>query len=232
MKFRYLPVAACLFVLASIGPTRAIAQQQSVKPGINKNFENPDVERWIKSFEREGRDIYDKRHEIVAACELKPGMTIADVGAGTGLFVELFSRAVGADGRVYAVDIAEEFVQLIRKRSAEQGLKNVIGIVCSADDAKLPENAVDVVFLCDVYHHFEFPQKSLATLHRALKPDGRIVLIDFKRIEGESPEWTLNHVRAGQEVFRKEIEEAGFRLIDEKSLSDEKYQLRFQRVDR
>jgi hypothetical protein len=57
-------------------------------------------------------------------------------------------------------------------------------------------------------------------------------LIDFKRIEGESSEWTLDHVRAGQEVFRKEIEEAGFRLIDEKSLSDEKYQLRFQRVDR
>jgi predicted methyltransferase len=232
MKFRCLPVAACLFVLGASEITPAVAQQQSVKPGINKNFENPDVERWIKSFEREGRDIYDKRHEIVAACELKPGMAIADVGAGTGLFVELFSRAVGADGRVYAVDIAEEFVQLIRKRSAEQGLKNVTGIVCSADDAKLPESAVDVVFLCDVYHHLEFPQKTLATLHRALKPDGRFVLIDFKRIEGESSEWTLDHVRAGQEVFRKEIEEAGFRLIDEKSLSDEKYQLRFQRVDR
>lgn len=232
MKCRYLTVVTCLLFPTLIAGTPASAQQQSVKPGINKNFENPDVERWIKSFEREGRDIYDKRHEIVAACELKPGMAIADIGAGTGLFVELFSRAVGSDGRVYAVDIAEEFIQLIRKRSAEQGLGNVTGIVCSTDDAKLPERAVDVVFICDTYHHFEFPQKTLATIHRALKPDGRIVMIDFKRIEGESPEWTLNHVRAGQEVFRQEIEDAGFKLIDQKSLSDEKYQLRFQRLDR
>jgi predicted methyltransferase len=232
MKCRYLPLVVCLLFATLIAGTPVSAQQQSVKPGINKNFENPDVERWIKSFEREGRDIYDKRHEIVAACELKPGMAIADIGAGTGLFVELFSRAVGADGRVYAVDIAEEFIQLIRKRSAEQGLGNVTGIVCSTDDAKLPENAVDVVFICDTYHHFEFPQKTLATIHRALKPGGRMVLIDFTRIEGKSSEWTLNHVRAGQEVFRQEIEDAGFKLIDQKSLSDEKYQLRFQRLDR
>jgi predicted methyltransferase len=232
MKCRYLPVVACLLWPWSGAIAPVSAQQQSVKPGINKNFENPDVERWIKSFEREGRDIYDKRHEIVAACELKPGMAIADIGAGTGLFVELFSRAVGSDGRVYAVDIAEEFIQLIRKRSTEQGLGNITGIVCSADDAKLPDSAVDVVFICDTYHHFEFPQKTLATIHRALKPGGRIVMIDFKRIEGETAEWVLNHVRAGQEVFRQEIEDAGFKLIDEKSLSDEKYQLRFQRLDR
>jgi predicted methyltransferase len=231
MRYHCLLAVALFVSFHATLPASVSAQQQSVAPGINKNFENPDVERWIKSFEREGRDVYDKRHEIVGLCELKPGMTIADVGAGTGLFVELFSQAVGAEGKVYAVDIADEFIQAIRQRAEKLQVENITGIVCTVDDAKLPESSADVVFICDTYHHFEYPQKTLATIRRGLKPGGRLVMIDFKRIAGESPEWILNHVRAGQEVFRQEIEAAGFKLIDEKSLSDEKYLLRFQRTD-
>ena len=108
-------------------------------------------------------------------------------------------------------------------------MKNVEGIVATTDDAKLPENSVDLAYICDAYHHFEFPQKTLASIHRALKPGGRIALIDFVRIEGKSSEWTLNHVRAGQEVFEKELESAGFKKVEELKFLKENYFVVFQK---
>jgi hypothetical protein len=76
----------------------AIAQEQSVKPGINKSYEQPDAEQWTKTFEREGRVVYDHRKELVADCQLKPGMTVGDIGAGTGLFTLMLSKEVGSKG--------------------------------------------------------------------------------------------------------------------------------------
>jgi len=95
---------------------------------------------------------------------------------------------------------------------------------------ELPESSIDLAFICDVYHHFEFPQASLASLHRALKPGGVIVLIDFKRIPGESSDFVMGHVRAGQEVFESEIVAAGFEKIDEVTdLLEENYFVIFRR---
>ncbi len=85
-------------------------------------------------------------------------------------------------------------------------------------------------FICDVYHHFEYPQATLATLHKALKPGGELVLIDFKRIPGETSDFIMNHVRAGQEVFEAEIIAAGFEKVGEATdLLKENYFVRFQR---
>ena len=89
--------ATVLFILAATNLLDA--QEKSVKPGINKAFQNPNVEKFIGLFEREGRDAYDHRHEIIKACKLKPGMVVADIGAGTGLFTRMFSPVVGAKGR-------------------------------------------------------------------------------------------------------------------------------------
>jgi SAM-dependent methyltransferase len=76
--------------------------------------------------------------------------------------------------------------------------------------------SVDVAFICDTYHHFEFPIKTMVSLQRALKPGGKVILIDFRREEGTSSEWVLSHVRAGQEVFERQIVEAGLRKVGEK----------------
>jgi predicted methyltransferase len=95
---------------------------------------------------------------------------------------------------------------------------------------ELAEGSVDLVFICDTYHHFEFPQRTLATIHKALRPGGQIVLIDFHRIEGKSSDWVLGHVRAGQSVFVKEIESAGFKQAGEEKLLKENYFVRFERV--
>jgi predicted methyltransferase len=212
-------------------PAIAEAQRESVKPGINKNFEDPDVEDWIAKFEREGRDVYDHRQEILKACQLRKGMAVADVGAGTGLFTELFARRVGPDGTVVAVDIAESFVQHIKDNCRKKNLNNVVGVVCTPKSTKLPPDSVDLAYICDTYHHFEFPQDTMRSLHAALKAGGRLVLIDFKRVEGVSPEWILGHVRAGKETFIQEVESAGFKLIDQnEDLLKDSYLLRFEKV--
>ena len=209
----------------------ALAQKESVRPGINKPFEKPNVKQFIGMFEREGRDSFDNRHEIVKECRLTPGMTVADIGAGTGLFTRMFSPLVGPRGRVYAVDISDEFVEHIDKDAKDEGLNNVMGVVCTPDSVNLPEGSIDLAFVCDTYHHFEFPQRTMASVHRALKPGGAVILIDFHRIEGKSSPWIMGHVRAGQEVFTKEIVEAGFRQVEEqKDLLKESYFVRFEKV--
>src|SRR5690606_10179035 len=192
------------------------AQETSVNPGINKSFESPNVPEYVERFEKEGRDVYNHRHEIVAALNLRPGMVVADVGAGTGLFTRMFSPLVGDKGKVYAVDISDEFIAHIEKTAREQKLGNIVGIVCAADSVLLPPSSVDLVFICDTYHHFEFPHKTMQSIHKALRPGGHVVLIDFHRIPGVSSEWVLGHVRAGQEVFTQEIINAGFKRVEEK----------------
>lgn len=211
-------------------PRSAHAQRQSVKPGINDSFKDPNVGDHVERFEKEGREVYDKRNEVIAACDVKEGMSIADVGAGTGLYTRLFAAQTGPKGRVFAVDIAAKFVDHVVASSREQKLNNVVGIVCKADSAELPEDSVDLVFICDTYHHFEFPQSTMKSIHSALRPGGIVCLVDFERIEGVSSDWILGHVRAGKETVQQEMEAAGFERIDEvKGLFKDNYFLKFRK---
>ena len=207
------------------------AQEKSVRPGINKPFENPDVKDYLGKFEGESREIFTQRKEILAACKLKPGMLVADVGAGTGLFTRLFAKEVGPKGKIYAVDIAPKFLEHIEKTCKEADIKNVIGVVCTPDHVKLAPKSVDLIFICDTYHHFEFPSRTMTSIHEALRPGGQVVLIDFHRIQGKSREWVLNHVRAGQEVVTREIVSTGFKKIREEKFLKENYLIRFEKVE-
>jgi acetyl esterase/lipase len=218
-----------LALLAALPP--AHGQDKSVRPGINKPFENPNVKEYVGKFEVESREVYARRQEIVAACRLQAGMAVADIGAGTGLFTRLFARAVGPRGKVYAVDIAPAFVAHVEKTCKDQGLTNVAGIVCKQDSVELPPGSIDLAFICDTYHHFEFPARTLQSIHRALRPSGQMVLIDFHRIKGKSDIWILLHVRAGQEVFTREITSAGFEVVGEEKLLKDNYLVRFRKVD-
>ena len=190
---------------ASGTPTKAKAD-----PKINEPFRKPNVKDYVKKFETEDRENYAHRHEIVAALELKPGMAVADVGAGTGLFTRLFADKVGPSGKVYAVDIAQPFLDHIAADAKKRGQSQVVTVLGSQDATNLPAESVNLVFLSDVYHHLEKPEKTLASIRRALKPGGRLVVIEFDRVEGRSSAFVLKHVRASQAVFRKEIEDAGF----------------------
>lgn len=207
------------------------AQEKSVKPGINDSFRDPDPKQFTERFEIESREVFAKRKEILAAIKLKPTDVVADIGAGTGLFTRLFASQVAPEGRVISVDIAQKFLDHIEVTCREQNLRNVETLLCKDDSTELPPNSVDVAFICDTYHHFEFPQKTMTSLLRALKPGGRVIVIDFKRIEGESSDWTMDHVRAGQEVFETEIINAGFKKVDEnKEVLKENYFVVFQQA--
>jgi ubiquinone/menaquinone biosynthesis C-methylase UbiE len=216
-----------------LGPAALTAQDKSVAPGINKPFQKPDVGEFQGKFEKEGREAFDHRDKIVEACQVRAGMAVADVGAGTGLFTRLFAPLVGEKGRVFAVDISQDFVDHIVLSSRKDNLKNIEGVVCKPDSVGLPEASVELVFICDTYHHFEFPHKTMQSIHKALKPGGRVVLVDYQRIAGKSTDWVMNHVRAGQEVVEKEITECGFKRIQEvKDLLKENYLLVFEKIER
>jgi tRNA A58 N-methylase Trm61 len=228
-RWRAFCTAASIAVATWVANS-ATGQEKSVRPGVNKQFEEPNPAEFVERFEREGREVYDKRKEIVEACKLKPGVRVADIGAGTGLFTRLFSPVVGDEGRVIAVDIAKNFVEHINKTSAERGLKNVSAVRCKADSVELPPNSIDVAFICDTYHHFEFPEKTMRSIHRALRDDGQVILVEFSRIEGVSSDWVLNHVRADQQIFADEIVASGFRLVEEAKFLTDSYFLRFAKV--
>jgi ubiquinone/menaquinone biosynthesis C-methylase UbiE len=220
-------------LLSACQSARTGGPEASVNPGINEPYLAPDVdaEFWAGRFEVESREIYASRSEIVRALGLRDGMAIADIGAGTGLFVGPFAREVGPAGRVYAVDIVPAFVKHIDQRARELGLPQVEARLCAQDDVQLPAGSIDIAFVCDVYHHFEFPRSSLESVHAALRPGGELVVIDFVRVPGVSREWILQHVRAGQEVFTSEIEAAGFELVEEVAVEglEENYFLRFRK---
>ena len=200
---------------------------------INSRFLDPklDVDEWIGKFEIESRETYAARERVLAACQLKPGMKVADVGAGTGFYCRLFASAVGKDGWVYAVDISPRFLEHINKKSEAEGIANITSILGTEKSTRLPNESVDLIFTCDTYHHFSHPESTLASLHAALKPGGTLVLIDFERIPGESRRFILGHVRAGKRVFRQEVLDAGFELIEEVEIPSfkENYLLRFRK---
>ncbi len=224
-------------VVLTIGGCRTSApdagREQSVRPGINERYLDPalDVDQAVKQFEVESREIYTERHAITSALGLRPGMDVVDIGAGTGLFMDLFATAIGTEGTLYAVDIAAPFVEHLDQRARTLQLTNVDARLCSEDSIDLPARSVDLAFVCDTYHHFEFPMSSLESIHKALRPGGTLVIIDFIREPGVSSEWVLGHVRAGKDVFRSEIEAAGFEFVEEVSVPGFKdnYFLRFRR---
>jgi SAM-dependent methyltransferase len=209
--------AGLVWVQAVLLWTRASAQvpeaQRKTDPKINDAFKKPDVKAYIKKFESEAREAYLRRHEIVAALGLTPGQAVADIGAGTGLFTRLMAEKVGGSGKVYAVDIAPEFLAHIAADAKKNRRKQILTVQGNQDSTNLPKGSLDLVFLSDVYHHLERPEHILGSLREALKPGGKLVLVEFDRVEGRSSAFVLSHVRAGRDVFIKEIESAGFRRV-------------------
>jgi predicted methyltransferase len=228
---RHLASLLPVFLLVACAAAPA---EQSVKPGINEDYTDPalDVDRMVARFEAESREIFARRTAIARAVGLAPGMAVADVGAGTGVFTDFFAKDVGPQGRVYAVELSPKFVTLLRERAAARGLAHVTAVQCTERSTELAPGSVDVVFLCDTYHHFEYPRATMGSIHRALRPGGRLVVVDFERIPGVSRQWTLDHVRIGKQEVVAELQSFGFRLLEELDVGlEENYYLRFERVE-
>ncbi|MGB5442023.1 MAG: class I SAM-dependent methyltransferase [Gammaproteobacteria bacterium] len=227
MRTKHPNVQVILLLAGLLLMFSAAAQEQSIRPGINRHFDDPDWQQWVNTFERPGREVYDKRLAIVAASQVRPGMDVADIGAGTGLFTRLFAPAVAPGGTIYAIDISSTFIDNILRTCREQGLMNVKGIVNTPVDVGLPADSIDLAFITDTYHHFEYPQQTLAAIRQALRRDGRVIIIDFRRDPRISSNWVMGHVRGNRAQVIEELHEAGFRLVDDKPLMRTNYFLEF-----
>jgi predicted methyltransferase len=222
--------AVALLMALSLVMASIEAAEQNVNPGINQYYYDAEFKHWVNVFERPGREVYDKREAIVVALALKPGMSVADIGAGTGFYTHLFAKQVGSSGRVYAVDISENFIHHILQDARAQGLKNVEGILNNQHETKLPAGSVDLAFICDTYHHFEYPQTMLASIHQALRPNGQLVIIDFRKKPGVSSSWVMSHVRGNEADVIREVEIAGFRLTEQYDLLHDNFFLKFTKT--
>ena len=225
----------CIGLRAQDTTVTPVAEKQSVKPGINANFLDPNlnVQEWVERFEVESREVYQARQEIMQQLNLKSGMRVADVGAGTGFYSILMSEAVGDDGWVYAIDISPKFIEYLSNHFDERSMNNVTTVMCDDDSICLPPGSIDAAFICDVYHHFEYPIDTIRSIHRAMVKGGRLVVIDFERIPGVSRDWTLEHVRGDKQTFINEIQEAGFELVAERTIPGfkENYYLEFRKAE-
>jgi len=226
----FLSLVSSLVIGLSVAAT---AQEESVRPGINESYESAEIEKTVERFEGEGREIFQNREKIVEACDLKPGMDVADVGAGTGLFTRLIAPKLLPEGTLFAVDITEKFIAHIKTTCAEQKIENVETVLCTLTSTKLEPKSVDLVFTSDTYHHFEFPYKTLASIRQALRHGGRLIVIDFKKEDAARPDWVNDHVRANKKTVIEEVTKAGFKLIDEPELEMKgQYMLRFEKARR
>lgn len=210
--------------------TATIAVEQNVNPGINKPLVDPDYEIWLQRFESPGREVFDLRETIVKAANIQAGMDVADIGAGTGFYTRLFASAVGAQGKVYAVDIAENFIDEIVSQAEEAGMNNVTGIVNSQKETGLKAGSIDLAFVCDTYHHFEYPRTMLRSIFHALRQGGSLIVIDFRKIKGLSSNWVMSHTRANRETVIREIESEGFVLTEDQDFMKYNFYLRFRRL--
>jgi len=234
MKIRHLGMRIFTFVFVLLLPCllNANIDEQNVNPVINQHYRGALFQDWVGVFERSGREVYDQRNAVVDALKLKPGMDIADIGAGTGFYSLLFARAVGAGGSVFAVDVTDDFILNINRRAREQNLKNIFGVLSNQKDTLLAPDSIDLAFVCDTYHHFEYPQTMLASIHTALRPGGKLVIIDFRKQIGISSSWVMSHVRADEGDVIKEIEKAGFRLESRSELLKSNYFLWFVKTEK
>ena len=147
--------------------------------------------------------------------DFRAGSVVADIGAGTGAFLADLTRAVGPTGNVLALDVAPAFVKHLEDRVASEKLSPVEVRLCAENSIELPPNSIDAAFICNVYHHFEFPRNSVASIEHALRAGGEVIIVDFERIEGQSREWVLDHVRCGKDTVFREMESFGFEMVEE-----------------
>lgn len=160
-----------------------------------------------KTLDNPNRDKTQKPEEIIALIEVKPGMTVADIGTGTGYMLPFLSRAVGPQGKVIGEDIQNDFLDRARAKVQANKLTNITLDLGNETDPKLPAGAVDIALCLDVYHHFDYPDKMLANIAHGLKPHGRFVVVDFYKKDRP------DHIRLERDDVRHEIESNGFKFV-------------------
>jgi len=173
------------------------------------------------------RDEMQRPGVLVRDMGLQPGMTVADVGTGVGYMLPFLSKRVGPDGKVVAEDIFDDFLAAAKQKASAANLENVSFIKGTETDPNLPEGQVDMVLALDVYHHFNYPERMLAAIHKSLRDGGKLVVVEYYKRPAAMPEGrAMTHIRLDMPDAIKEIEANRFHLVEEKELSrDVQYML-------
>jgi SAM-dependent methyltransferase len=192
----------------------AVAQQTVSTPGVHpisgRRFAGVMGYQGAAWLDREERDIEEEPDVAIDALDLQRGMTVADVGAGSGYMTIRLAKRVGPTGKVYGQDIQPEMISLLQQRITKEKITNVVPLLGLVDDPKLPAGSLDLELLVDVYHEFSEPQKMLRGLRSALKPGGRLVLLEYKKEDPTIP-IRLEHKMTVAEA-KLEVEAEGFTL--------------------
>jgi len=174
-------------------------------PHMEHRFDN--AAELAKAFDDPARDAWQMPGRVIEALNLKPGETVADLGAGTGYFTVRLAKAV-ASPKVFAVDVESSMVDYITMRAAKEGLKNVVAVRAASDRTNLPER-VDVVLIVNTYHHLPSRPAYFAELKKLLKPQARLAIIDYKK---GAPGGPPDHFRFTPDQISGELGQAGFAL--------------------
>jgi FkbM family methyltransferase len=179
------------------------AQVRASPDGIGKTYMGREIARvmgWQGAawLEREEREAEERPDLLLAGLGLKPGMVVADIGAGTGYHARRMARLVGPGGHVHAVDAQPEMLKLLRASIARQGIGNVTPVLATPTDARLPAGTIDLAAMVDVYHEFEFPEEMVSSIVRALKPGGRLVYVEYRAEDPRVPIRALHKMSEAQ----------------------------------
>jgi ubiquinone/menaquinone biosynthesis C-methylase UbiE len=203
MKLPLIIIALCASLLLS-GSVHAQSSD-----GIGKRYMGREIARvmghqaasWL---ERPERLVEERPDLLMSELDLKPGMTVADIGAGTGYHAGRMAQLVGPTGRAYAVDIQPEMLTLLDKSMKRQGIFNVQTVLGKDNDPNLPANSFDLIMMVDVYHELEFPAQMMTKMVDALKLNGRLVFVEFKAEDPKVPIKALHKMSEAQ--IKKEAE--------------------------
>ncbi len=186
-----------------LGVTLALLALGALLVWLNRT----ELKRWV--YEGGGRDAWQQPDEVMRALAIAPGAHVADIGSGGGYFTFRFARAVGPAGKVFAVDIDEDMLRQLGERAQREGLTSVETILAEPADPKLPAGGVDLIFLCNTYHHLDNHTEYFRRLRGALGPGGRIAIVELR---GEGWLGRLFRHSTRKDVLQSEMEAAGYRL--------------------
>jgi ubiquinone/menaquinone biosynthesis C-methylase UbiE len=213
--------------LVLAAPTSAQVASQA-----NSGYQTPEARKSVaNTLASPDRDERQKPRELVEAMGIQRRMTVADVGTGVGYMLPFLSHAVGPRGHVIGEDIFDDFLTAAKRTAEVQKLENVTFVKGTETDPMLPENQVDEVLVLDAYHHFDYPEKMLAAIHKALKPGGKLVIVEYyKRPSAMANGRAMTHIRLDKPDVIKEIEANHFRLVsDREQIPDSQYMLILER---
>lgn len=195
-------VLAAALLLAVLAPAEVPRHDATVHHPFD------DVDRWVAVFDASGRDAWQRPDAVIHAVGVVPGMTVADLGAGTGYFSVRLAAAVGPDGRVLALDVEPNLVGYMKERAAKATLPQLVATLIPSDDPKLPVRGVDLVLIVDTWHHIDDRLHYLPKLAAGLKAGGRVAVVDFKK--GEFPVGPPDAHKLTAEEVASEFRAAGW----------------------